>query len=89
MSMTTMTGAGLEAQALEALRQETADALDLAIAAGAPLPMLEALGAASGLLRALGEVPSHALIPTVTARAQEAVRSWKAWQAKSARRVAA
>lgn len=64
------------------------DALALAIASGAPLPLLEKLGAASGLLQTLAELPDHALIPQAVSRAQRALVAWQQWH-KAAQRGAA
>ncbi len=76
-------------EALAALRQEVGDALGLAIAAGAPMPLLEKLGAASGLLRALAEIPNHVLVPAVVPRARRALEAWNEWKGRGLKRVAA
>jgi hypothetical protein len=64
---------------LSELQGRTADALDLAVAKGAPLGLLEKLAAAAGLLRALREVPKHALFDEVVTRAERALREWQKW----------
>jgi ABC-type uncharacterized transport system YnjBCD ATPase subunit len=64
---------------LSDLQGRTADALDLAVAKGAPLGLLEKLAAASGLLRALREVPKHVLLDEVVTRAERALREWQKW----------
>lgn len=74
---------------LAGLRGELNDTLDLAIAAGAPMPLLEKLGAASGLLHALAEVPNHGLVPAVKARADRALGAWRDWQTHGRKHVAA
>lgn len=74
---------------LDDLRRRADDALDLAIAAGAPLTLLEKLGAASGLLRALAEVPNHVLMPPVVTRATKALRTWEEWRQRLGRKPAA
>jgi hypothetical protein len=74
---------------LAELRKQVGDALDLAIAAGAPTPLLEKLGAARGLLSALSEVPQHSLMPGVIDRARKALREWQQWQEQHPRTVAA
>lgn len=71
------------------LRRQICDALDLAFAAGAPWPVLEKLGAASGLLDALAEVPQHALVGGVVIRARQALRLWGEWQKRRGRKSAA
>lgn len=65
---------------LDDLAARVNDALDLAIAGGAPLSLLEKLAASSGLLRALQELPRNALIPEVVARAHRALKAWQAWR---------
>lgn len=61
------------------LQRRARDALDLGIAAGAPLTLLEKLAAASALLQALVELPRHALLPDVLARAHRALTAWHEW----------
>jgi hypothetical protein len=65
------------------------DALDLAIAGNAPMTLLDKLGAASGLVEALAELPRHALIPAVVGRAHRALSAWHEWQRHGLRMVAA
>jgi hypothetical protein len=79
----------LTQEAVTALGQEVGDALDLAIASGAPLPILEKLGAASGLLRALAEVPNHVLLPAIVPRARRAIAAWNEWKGRGLKRAAA
>jgi hypothetical protein len=71
------------------LARRTSDALDLAVAAGAPFNLLERLAAAAGLLHALREVPNHGLIPKVVWRAERVLRVWERWQRLQARHIAA
>jgi hypothetical protein len=71
------------------LARRTSDALDLAVAAGAPFDLLERLAAAAGLLRALREVPNHALMPKVVSRAERVLRVWERWQRLQSRHIAA
>lgn len=61
------------------LREEIRDALEVAIAAPAPWPLLEQLGAASGLLEALADVPQNALVVATVERANRALRAWHEW----------
>lgn len=70
---------------LAALRARATDALELAVAASAPLAVMEKLAAAAGMLHALGEVPNHGLVPEVVARAERALRAWTKWKEESAR----
>jgi hypothetical protein len=79
----------LTVEGLTELHRRVKDALALAIAASAPLPLLEKLGAAAGLVQALGELPKHALIPEVVARANRALGAWEEWQKHRPRTAAA
>jgi hypothetical protein len=65
------------------LHRQVRDALDLAIAGGAPLSLLEKLGACAALLEALAALPRHALVPEVVARAERALAAWQQWRAQS------
>lgn len=76
-------------QGLAELDRRLKDALGLAIAASAPMSLLDKLGAASGLVDALAEVPKHALIPAVVSRAHRALEAWEQWQRRERRTVAA
>jgi hypothetical protein len=67
-------------EGLTDLHRHVKDALALALAAGAPLSLLEKLAASSGLVQALEELPKHALLPEVVARAQRALNAWQEWQ---------
>ncbi len=70
-------------EALDDLQRRLRDALDLAVAGGAPLPLLERLGASAALLRALGELPRHALLPEVVARGERALAAWQEWRGQT------
>jgi hypothetical protein len=87
MSESTTIFLGIET--LAELQSSLTDALDLAVAAGAPLPLLERLGASVGLVGALAEMPKHELIPQVVARARRALVAWDEWQRNGRRKVAA
>lgn len=68
------------------LRREVRTALELAIAALAPPPVIDGLAAASGLLEALEDLPPdvppvRALEGSITGRAQSALAAWRKWQA--------
>jgi hypothetical protein len=76
-------------EAIAELARRASDALDVAVAAGAPFDMLERLGAAAGLLRALRDVPNHALMPKVVSRTEHVLRVWERWQRLQARHVVA
>jgi len=71
------------------LNAHVRDALALAIASGAPLPLLEKLAAATGLLQALAELPAHTLIPQVVSRAHRALVAWQQWHKNGQRGAAA
>jgi hypothetical protein len=75
----------LRSEALEELGERVGDALDLAVAAGAPLALIDKLATASGLLNALREVPRHVLMPHATSRAKAALSAWESWRGRSAR----
>lgn len=68
------------------LRREVRTALELAIAALAPPPVVDRLAATSGILEALEALPSdvppvRALAESLPRRAQEALRAWREWRA--------
>lgn len=70
---------------LSHLRRETRTALELAVVALAPAPLLERLAASAGLLEALIELPSNsppalALIPGLVERTRDALEEWGTWQ---------
>jgi hypothetical protein len=72
---------------LSHLRREARTALELAVVALAPSPLIDELAAAAGLLEALVELPSNsppvaALVPKVGRRTREALEAWQDWQAK-------
>jgi hypothetical protein len=79
----------LTVEGLTELQRRTKDTLALALAAGAPLSLLDKLAAATALLEALFELPKHALIPDVVARAQRALGAWQEWQKQKPRTAAA
>ena len=62
------------------LRRRVFDALELAIAAGAPFSIIEPLGTAVGMLEALAEIPKHELTVAVLPRAEAALRAWSSWE---------
>ena len=75
------------AQALEELghlRQEARSALDLAVVALAPTPLVERLATAVGLLESLAELPADsppvmAMVPKTLAEAKSGLEDWRAW----------
>jgi hypothetical protein len=71
----------LTTDGLAELHAALADALDLAIAAGAPFPLLQKLAAANGFTRALREVPKHDLMPTIVTNAKAALAEWQRFRA--------
>src|SRR3954469_15642438 len=83
------TGSEMTVEGLAELHDRAIDALDLAIAAGAPLSLLEKLGASVGLLEGLAEVPQYALLADVVSRARRALSAWQTWNDQSRRKVAA
>ena len=73
--------------AAEATRliEETRDALELAIVAGAPSELVERLAMVVGLLNAIADLSSDspplvALASTTVARGRTALEAWRAWQ---------
>jgi len=70
----------LTVEGLARFHREVADALDLAIAADAPLPLLRKLAAASGFTEALREVPKHALMGGIVSEATAALAEWQKWR---------
>jgi hypothetical protein len=79
----------MTSETLSDLQVSLKDALDLAIAAGAPLPLLEKIAAASALVLALVELPRHTLIGDVITRAHWALNAWEDWQKQRPGKVAA
>lgn len=66
--------------------REIKTALELAIAARAPWPMVEQLAMSSGLLEALIEVPAKTLLPETMQRARGALATWRKWDGEKARK---
>ena len=69
---------------LAQLREEARVALDLAVVALAPSPLLERLAMAVGLLESLGELPADsppvvALVPKTIARSKSSLDDWRSW----------
>ena len=84
---------GSSANALRAnhLRREVKTALELAVASMGPTEMVDRLAIAAGLLEALAEFPSDAApvvatAPRAVAIADEALKAWRAWEAKPGRK---
>jgi hypothetical protein len=84
------------AQTLEELghlRHEARSALDLAVVALAPTPLVDRLATAVGLLESLAELPTDsppvvAMVPKTLARAKSSLEDWRAWHRKYlARRI--
>jgi hypothetical protein len=78
---------------LRHLEREVKTALELAVVALCPDPMLECLAGAAGLLTALAELPLDsapvvALVPRLVARARGALEAWGRWQDEHLRKVA-
>ena len=72
------------------LRRESRTALELAVVALAPWPLIHGLAAAAGLLEALSELPPDsppalALVPKVLGLAKEALEPWKKWEKENLR----
>jgi len=66
------------------LRQEARSALDLAVVALAPSPLVDRLATAVGLLESLAELPADsppviAMVPKTLAQAKSALEDWRAW----------
>ena len=73
------------------LRREVKTALELALASMGPTEMVDRLAVAAGLLEALAEFPSDAApvvatAPRAVAIADEALKAWRAWEAKPGRK---
>lgn len=78
-----------EGMELVHLRREVKTSLELAMIALAPMPLLDRLAAAAGLLEALAELPADAapviaLAPRVAQRARESLEEWRKWQEQHA-----
>jgi hypothetical protein len=72
---------------LSHLRRETRTALELAVVALAPAPVIDRLASVAGLLEALAELPPGspplvALVPRVVRRGRSALAEWNAWHAR-------
>jgi len=72
---------------LRHVQREVATALELALVALAPGPLIESLACTAGLLDALGELPIDSEPIRVWAsetlkRAEACLDSWHAWEAK-------
>lgn len=72
---------------LSHLRRQTRTALELAVVALAPAPVIDRLASVAGLLEALVELPPGsppvlALTPRVARRGRAALSEWNAWHAK-------
>jgi hypothetical protein len=72
---------------LRHLQREVATALELALVALAPGPVVEALASSAGLLGALVELPldsepMRVWATETVARAEKSLRSWHAWEAE-------
>jgi hypothetical protein len=69
------------------LRREARTALELAVVALVPEDLLNRLAASAGLLEAITELPANSpplvvLVPKVLAKAEEALKEWRKWQAR-------
>ena len=64
------------------LRRRILEVLELAIAARAPLSIIEPLGSAAGMLEALADVPRHEFVIGVETKANDALVAWGLWDAK-------
>lgn len=67
------------------LRREIRMALELAVVALAPTPLVDRLASAAGLLEALDELPADAppvreLAHSIVTRANDALEAWSAWR---------
>lgn len=70
---------------LRHLRREVRTALELAVVALAPTPLIERLAVVAGLLEALTELPVDsapvmALAPDIRQRGTRALEDWQRWQ---------
>jgi hypothetical protein len=84
---------GSSANALRAnhLRREVKTALELAVASMSPSEIVDRLAIAAGLLEALAEFPPDATPvvatgPRAVAIGDEALKAWRAWEAKPGRK---
>ncbi len=89
----TAKGKGSSANALRAnhLRREVKTALELAVTSMSATEIVDRLAVAAGLLEALAEFPSDAApvvatAPRALAIADEALKAWRAWEAKPGRK---
>jgi hypothetical protein len=79
------------ALSLSQLRREVRTALELAIAALAPTPLVDELATSAGLLEALAQFP-HDASPVVansarvTQASERALEKWQQWQSTEPRR---
>jgi hypothetical protein len=69
---------------LSHLRRDTRTALELAVIALAPSPLVERLASVAGLLEALIELPADsppalALVPGLVERARQSLDDWQLW----------
>lgn len=71
------------------LRRRIIEVLELAIAARAPLRIVEPLGTAAGMLEALADVPRHEFLIHIEAKAKNALEAWALWDAKHAPKATA
>jgi hypothetical protein len=75
------------------LHREARAALDLAVVALAPLPLIEHLALAVGLLESLGALPADsppvlALVPKTIDRSKRSLDDWRSWHKQHlARRI--
>jgi hypothetical protein len=70
---------------LSHLRREARTALELAVVALAPAPLIDRLASTAGLLQALSKLPADsppvlATMPRTLSRAKNALEEWRAWQ---------
>ena len=73
---------------LSHLRRDTRTALELAVAALAPMDLIDRLAWGAGLLEAINELPPEsppvvALVPKVEIVTRSALAQWNEWRAKS------
>ena len=94
--MTTPAKPGESAKALRPshLRREVKTALELAIAALAPVEIVDSLATAAGLLEALGEFPADAApvianMPRTVEASTKALEGWSKWEATQRRKATA
>jgi hypothetical protein len=75
------------------LRREVKTALELAVVAFAPAPLVDGLAVAAGLLEAVSELPADVpalsgLASSTVVRATKALERWRAWQDEHGPRTA-